>query len=62
MLSTNFSEVPGYSVVTVEWVPVDGEGNESVYKISEELLTHLDRSRCFINITGQQGEENIKLI
>jgi hypothetical protein len=57
VVSDFFDTVEGYSEVTVEWrTPTRNHG--SVYKVSREPLIHLDRSRCFIDIVGdQQGGE-----
>lgn len=57
-----FQDIDEYSAVTVEW-KTEKRDHDCVYKVSQEPLVHLDRSRCFIDITGQQkgGEYKIDL-
>jgi hypothetical protein len=57
-----FAEIDEYSGVTVDWrTPSRDHG--SVYTVTQEPLVHLDRSRCFIDIVGEQqgGEYKIDL-
>jgi hypothetical protein len=57
-----FSGVDEPMAVTVEWkTPTRDHG--SVYRVSQQPLVHLDRSRCFIDIVGEQkrGEYQIDL-
>lgn len=48
-----FDGVDEYRGVTVEW-KTPKRGHNSVYKVSQPPLVHLDRSRCFIDIVGEQ--------
>lgn len=48
-----FDAVDGHSEITVEWRTQTRDHN-SVYKVARQPLTHLDRSRCFIDIKGEQ--------
>lgn len=57
-----FDNVTEYRAVTVDWRTPTRDHN-SVYKVSGHPLVHLDRSRCFIDIIGEQrgGEYQIDL-
>jgi len=57
-----FNTVDEYSGVTVDW-QTPTRNHESVYSVSRQPLIHLDRSRCFIDIVGEQrgGEYQIDL-
>jgi hypothetical protein len=55
-----FNSAQSYSEVTVEWKTPTRDHN-CVYKVSEPPLTHLDRSRCFIDIIGLQQDGEYKI-
>jgi hypothetical protein len=57
-----FDAVDGYSEITVEW-QTPTRNHDCIYKVTREPLVHLDRSRCFIDIVGEQrgGEYQIDL-
>jgi len=57
-----FGQVDEYRGVTVEW-RTQNRDHDAVYKVTQEPLVHLDRSRCFIDIVGKQrgGEYKIDL-
>jgi len=55
-----FDEVDEYSGVTVDWRTPTRDHN-SVYTITQEPLVHLDRSRCFIDIVGEQQGGKYKI-
>lgn len=57
-----FDGVDEYTGVTVEW-KTPTRDHQAVYKVSQAPLVHLDRSRCFIDIVGEQrgGEYKIDL-
>lgn len=62
VIDSFFEAVHSYREVTVEWTTPTRNHN-SVYKVSEPPLTHLDRSRCFLDIQGKQkgGEYQLDL-
>ena len=62
MLASKHGPVDEYSGVTVDWRTPTRDHN-SVYKVSRQPLIHLDRSRCFIDLVGEQrgGEYQIDL-
>lgn len=57
-----FDGVDEYRGVTVEW-ETPTRDHQAVYRVSQAPLVHLDRSRCFIDIVGEQrgGEYKIDL-
>lgn len=57
-----FDRVDEYNGVTVDW-RTPTRDHDSVYMVSQKPLVHLDRSRCFIDIVGEQrgGEYQIDL-
>ena len=57
-----FNKVDEYRGVTVNW-RTPTRNHDSVYRVSQKPLVHLDRSRCFIDIIGEQkgGEYQIDL-
>lgn len=57
-----FDSVDEYRGVTVNW-RTPTRDHDSVYKVTQQPLIHLDRSRCFIDIVGEQrgGEYKIDL-
>ena len=57
-----FNTVDACNAVTVDW-QTPTRDHDCVYKVSQQPLIHLDRSRCFINIVGEQrgGEYQIDL-
>jgi hypothetical protein len=57
-----FDNVDEHRGVTVDW-RTPTRDHDSVYKVAEKPLVHLDRSRCFIDIVGEQrgGEYKIDL-
>lgn len=55
-----FEKVEGTTEVSVEW-KTENRDHNSQYKVASEPLVHLDRSRCFIDIVGQQRGGEYKL-
>jgi hypothetical protein len=57
-----FNGVDEYRGVIIEW-ETPTRNHDCVYRVSEAPLVHLDRSRCFIDIVGEQrgGEYKIDL-
>lgn len=57
-----FDDVDEYRGVIIEWETPNRDHN-CVYRVSQAPLVHLDRSRCFIDIVGEQrgGEYKIDL-
>lgn len=57
-----FDAVEGYGEIIIEWRTPTRDHN-CVYKVARQPLIHLDRSRCFIDIEGEQrgGEYQIDL-
>jgi hypothetical protein len=55
-----FDTVDGHREVAVEWkTPTRDHG--CVYRVSRPPLIHLDRSRCFIDIVGEQRDGKYQL-
>jgi hypothetical protein len=57
-----FDTVDEHRGVTVNW-RTPTRDHDSVYKVTQQPLIHLDRSRCFIDVVGEQrgGEYKIDL-
>lgn len=57
-----FDSVDECRGVTVDW-RTPTRDHKSEYRVAQQPLVHLDRSRCFIDITGEQrgGEYKIDL-
>ena len=57
-----FDTVDEHRGVTVNW-RTPTRDYDSVYKVTQQPLIHLDRSRCFIDVVGEQrgGEYKIDL-